>query len=47
MYSIQKLADAAAETAFLGHAEYASVAMSERMYSVAVEVTINLKSIFS
>jgi hypothetical protein len=38
MGSVQRLADAMSETAYLGHAEYHSVAMSERVQSVIREV---------
>jgi hypothetical protein len=38
MASIQRLSEASAEVAFLGGAEYHSVAMSERMESALREV---------
>jgi len=40
MASVQRLADAAAETAYLGHAEYHSIAMSERVISVQNEMKL-------
>lgn len=36
--SLEKLGNAAAETAFMANAEYASVAMSERQHSLCTEV---------
>lgn len=36
--SLEKLANSAAESAFMAHAEYASIAMSERIQSLEREV---------
>lgn len=47
MSSIQRLSEATAETAFLGHAEYHSMAMSERLDSAMREVSIIIYHLFS